>query len=56
MRLLNLEINKFAIPVKETRKRTKKKKMSGGLSPWLNKVVQGVLDYVDDENEDIALN
>lgn len=54
--LLNLVVNKSEIPVKETRKRTRKKKDNGGLSPWFNKVVQGVLDYVDDDNEDVALN
>ncbi|MEN8116659.1 MAG: cell division protein FtsA [Bacteroidota bacterium] len=37
-------------------KKPKKKKEGGGISPWFNKVVQGVLDYVDDDNDDIALN
>jgi len=38
----------------KTRKKKKKKK-EGGFSPWLKGVVQGVLDYVDDD-EDVALN
>lgn len=33
----------------------RKPKEPGKLSPWFNKVVQGVLDLVDDDNEDIPL-
>jgi cell division protein FtsA len=33
----------------------RKPKEPGRLSPWINKVVQGVLDLVDDENEDVPL-
>jgi cell division protein FtsA len=36
-------------------KKIKKQKEPGKLSPWFNKVVQGVLDLVDDENEDVPL-
>jgi cell division protein FtsA len=35
---------------------SRKRRERGGISPWINKVVQGVLDYVDDENDDLALN
>lgn len=42
--------------VEKPRKEKNKKKTGGGLSPWFNKVVQGVLNYVDDDNEDLALN
>jgi len=34
----------------------KKPKEPGKFSPWFSKVVQGVLDLVDDENEDVSLN
>lgn len=54
--LLNLILNKTEIPVIERTPKAKKKRESSGLSPWLTKVVQGVLNYVDDDNEDIALN
>ncbi len=33
----------------------KKPKEPGKLSPWFNKVVQGVLDLVEDDNEDVPL-
>jgi cell division protein FtsA len=33
----------------------RKPKEPGRLSPWFNKVVQGVLDLVEDENEDVPL-
>ncbi len=33
----------------------RKPKEPGKLSPWFNKVVQGVLDLVDDENEDVPM-
>ncbi len=33
----------------------KKKKEKNGLSSW-RKVVQGVLDYIDDDNDDLAMN
>ncbi len=36
-------------------KKKKKKKKEGGFSPWLKNVVQGVLDYVDDD-EDTSFN
>ncbi len=34
--------------------KVKPNKKPGRFSPWISKVVQGVLDLVDDENEDIA--
>jgi cell division protein FtsA len=40
--------------VKEKKKKPRRKKESNGFSPWI-KVVQGVLDYIDDENEDLEL-
>jgi cell division protein FtsA len=42
-------------PVSKEKMRKGKKKKEGGFSPWLKGVVQGVLDYVDDD-EDVALN
>ncbi len=42
-------------PVSKEKKKKARKKKEGGFSPWLKGVVQGVLDYVDDE-EDVALN
>jgi cell division protein FtsA len=36
--------------------KTKKKKGNTGFSPLFNKVVQGMLNLVDDENEDVELN
>ena len=43
------------LPVKEKPVVIKKPKEPGKLSPWFNKVVQGVLDLVDDDNEDVPL-
>ncbi len=39
---------------KEKRRKAKKKKENNGVSPWI-KVVQGVLDYIDDDNDDLAM-
>ena len=41
--------------VKEKKKKVKKKRDNNGVSPWI-KVVQGVLDYIDDDNDDLAMN
>lgn len=41
--------------VKEKKKRVRKKRDKNGVSPWV-KVVQGVLDYIDDDNDDLAMN
>ena len=46
---------KEKVKAKEKRKKTKKKKENNGVSPWI-KVVQGVLDYIDDDNDDLAMN
>ncbi len=58
--LLKIVLEKTTTPetvVKKVKKEKKKKESSGGgLSPWFNKVVQGVLDMVDDDNEDVAMN
>jgi cell division protein FtsA len=53
--LLNLQVNKTEIPVKETRKSKKKKKEGGGFS-FLDRVKQGALIFFDDDNEDIPMN
>lgn len=54
--LLNLMVSETENrePVKSPK--AKKKKEKGGLSLIMNKVVQGVLDMVEDDNEDIELN
>lgn len=52
--LLKMSLDEKDPLSKEKRKKIKKKKESG-FSPWLKGVVQGVLDYVDDD-EDVALN
>lgn len=43
------------LPVKEKPVINKKPKEPGKLSPWFNKVVQGVLNLVEDDNEDVPL-
>jgi len=43
------------LPAKEKPVKVKKEKEPGKFSPWINKVVQGVLDLVDDDNEDVPL-
>jgi cell division protein FtsA len=55
--LLKLILDKTATPTPVVKKvkKEKKKREGGGLSPWINKVVQGVLDMVDDDNEDVAM-
>ena len=53
--LLNLQVNKTKIPVKETRKSKKKKKEGGGFS-FLDRVKQGALTFFDDDSEDIPMN
>lgn len=50
--ILSLE-NAEAVP--KVPKKKKKQKKEGGFSPWLKNVVQGVLDYVDDD-EDASFN
>ncbi|MCD6354750.1 MAG: cell division protein FtsA [Prolixibacteraceae bacterium] len=54
--LLKLTLNNSEKDEKPTRKKTKKKRENGGISPLINKFVQGMLDLVDDENEDVAMN
>ncbi len=51
--LLKLSLEK-AIPVPQKEKKKKKKKRESRFSPWIINVVQGVLDYVDDD-DDVAL-
>lgn len=52
--LLQLALDK-ADPVAVKRPKPDKKKRENRFSPWFKGVVQGVLDYVDDD-EDVALN
>jgi len=54
--LLKIALNKNNAGSGNRTGRIKKKKGSGGLSPLFNKVVQGMLNLVDDENEDVELN
>jgi hypothetical protein len=39
----------------EIRRPDKKKRERKGISPW-KKAIQGVLDYIDDDNDDLAMN
>lgn len=54
--LLNLVVNKSAISIKETRKKSKKQKEGKGFLPLFGKVVQGALDFFEDDNDDLAMN
>ncbi|NOR76039.1 MAG: cell division protein FtsA [Draconibacterium sp.] len=53
--LLNLNVNKSAIPIKETRS-SGRKKDGFGIMPLVGKVVQGALGFFDDNNDDLAMN
>ncbi|KAF0238910.1 MAG: cell division protein [Prolixibacteraceae bacterium] len=55
--LLNLVERKSAaiVPVNEKSAKVKKPKEPGKIKPWIDRVFQGVLDLVDDENEDVPL-
>ena len=55
--LLNLVERKSmaVVPGIEKTAKVKKPKEPGKFTPWFNKVVQGVLDLVEDENEDVPL-
>ncbi len=54
--LLNLLVNETTISERVTGRKQKRRKEKGGFSSIVNRVVQGVLDLVDDDNEDIELN
>ncbi len=55
--MLALMLDKQAVPSKSAVIKKKRPKEPGiGLSNWVRNVVQGVLDIVDDENEDVPLN
>lgn len=54
--LLNLLVHEKETREPVSSQKVKKKKEKGGLSLIVNKVVQGVLDMVEDDNEDIELN
>jgi cell division protein FtsA len=41
------------VPVKEKPEKIKKPKEPGKFSPWINNLVQGVLNIVDDPNDDV---
>jgi cell division protein FtsA len=54
--LLNLEVNKLAIPLKQTLISKRKKRTGFGIMPFVGKAVQTALDMFDDDNEDLAMN
>jgi len=54
--LLNMEVNKLAIPVKETRIKPGKKGMGFKIPSIFGKAKQVALDLFDDDNEDLAMN
>jgi cell division protein FtsA len=53
--LMKIALEKVDPLPKEKKQKPKKKKKDSGFSPWIKNVVQGVLDYVDDD-DDVALN
>jgi cell division protein FtsA len=55
--LLKLSLkNEIVLPEEKVKKKKEKKvKENGGLSS-IRKIVQGVLDYIDDDNDDLAMN
>ena len=53
--LLKMVVEKTDAPVSGKPKKVKRKKESGRFSPLFQKVVQGVLNYIDDEDEDIPM-
>ncbi|QGY43371.1 cell division protein FtsA [Maribellus comscasis] len=52
---MTLEKEEESESIRTKRKKEKKKKENNGLSPW-RKAIQGVLDYIDDDNDDLAMN
>ena len=54
--LLKMVVEKTDAIIQEKPKKIKRKKENGGFSPLFQKVVQGVLNYIDDDNEDIPMN
>ena len=54
--LLNLEVNKSEIPLKESRGKPAKKRDGFGFVPKLGKVVQTALGLFDEDNDDLAMN
>lgn len=54
--LLNMEVNKLAIPLKQTINSKRKKRTGFGIMPLVGKAVQTALDIFDDDNEDLAMN
>ncbi|MBN2636581.1 MAG: cell division protein FtsA [Prolixibacteraceae bacterium] len=54
--LLKMIVERTETMVREIPRKNKKKRENGGFSPIFQKVVQGVLNYIDDDNEDISMN
>ncbi len=54
--LLNMEVNKLAIPLKQTLNKERKKRVGLGIMPLVGRAVQTALDMFDDDNEDLAMN
>lgn len=50
-----LQREEYSEQSKQRKKKDKKKKENNGLSSW-RKAIQGVLDYIDDDNDDLAMN
>ncbi len=54
--LLNMEVNKLAIPVKETRNKSGRKGSGFKIPSIFGKAKQVALDLFDDDNDDLAMN
>lgn len=54
--MLSLTLNKSGVAKSVIANTPKPPKPPGRLTPWINNLVQGVLNLVDDENEDIPMN
>jgi cell division protein FtsA len=54
--LLKLVVSKSAMSEIDIPKKTKKKRDGRGFIPLFGKVVQGALDFFEDENDDLAMN
>ncbi len=54
--LLNLILNRTDQIHEKIPNEHKVRRKPGRFTPWITNIVQGVLDLVDDENEDVALN
>ncbi len=54
--LLNMVVNKLAIPLKQTISSKRKKRTGFAIMPLVGRAVQTALDMFDDDNEDLAMN